>query len=273
MKKIEKKANGKRMLMMQFATLAEMRRYITTTPVDEGWNRDHTKERLSYEFNGAHTFEEACEQLTKGKHVAELKRAINRGKVGYGKPRPQLSIAGGCPNVSAYVAGSPACMYKMAPTKKPGAYDIYVDVAVHFGISKEQMYNAGLEILIKVMQASSKYPINLYVGSSSNHNDRYLGFFTKIMDAGKPFNVARVSYALTEPGFFRVFNFCLIERNGGFWSNRARSGYGRPTYEYERKEFFNEIYKNTPTKDAILLSTGDVIKHHDRALEPINAIL
>ena len=269
MKTIEKTVgkNKRQIMVRQFSGIAELQRWIKTTPIDDGW-RDTTQRNLEYGFCGAHSYAEASEQMLKGTHVQELKRAVNRGKIGYGKPKPTLGVVGGCPNVPAVLAGSPACMYRRERTKTPGAYNIYVDVAVSGFTSKQQIYDAGVEILIKVLQLSNKYPVNLYVGDLAMDSGKIYGSAVQIMNAGKSFNVARVSYALTEPGFLRVFTFCVSERNGKFWPSSASSGYGRPLENNLRKEVCDAVFKN-----AIILSTQEVIRSGEYAFKEIDKLL
>ena len=267
MKNIEKTINHKQMLVRQFSGISELRTWIKTTPIDDGW-RDTTARDLDFSFCGAHTYEEASESLLKGKHVEELKKAVRKGKGVSEKRKLTRGVVGACPNVPAVLAGNPACMYSRKRTKTPGAYNIYVDVAVSGFVKKQQIYDAGVDILIRVLQLSAKYPVNLYVGDLAKYGGKVYGSATQIMNAGKSFNVARVSYALTEPGFLRVFTFCVSERNGKFWPSSASSGYGSPLDSWERKEVCDAVFKN-----AIVLSTKEVISRGDAAFTEIDKLL
>ena len=269
MKTIEKTYGifKRQVMIKQFSGISELQRWIKQTPVDSGWE-DHSSMPLNFRFCGAHDYEEASSALLKGSSVAELKRAVSKGKVGYGKPKIQTGVIGACPNVPAVVAGSPACMYRRERALSPGAFNIYVDNGVHAGITKDEIYQAGVDILIKVLQLASKYPINLYVGNLSQYDGKVFGSATQIINAGKPFNVARVSYALTEPGFLRVFSFCVIERNGKFWPSSAHYGYGRPLTSEERSNACKAVFKNT-----IVLSAKEVIMEGDRAFSEIDKLL
>ena len=255
------------MMVRVFSGIAEMQRWIKTTPIDSGWD-DTTTRILSYEFCGAHSYEEASEQLMKGSNVNDLKRAVNKGRVGYGKEKLTLGVVGACPNVPAVLTGSPACMYRKKRVKTPGSYNVFVDVTVAGRISKKRIYEAGVQILIEVLQLSAKYPVNLYVGDLAVYQSKVYGSAVQIMTAGKPFNVARVSYALTEPGFLRVFTFCITERSGKFWPSAASGSYGRPLMPHNRKDVVNEVFKN-----AILLSTDEVISQGEYAFRSIDELL
>ena len=253
--------------MMEFTGLTDLTKFLESTSPDAGWD-DHLTMELRPSWCGAHSYQEARGDLFKGKNVAEIKKAVARGGFTGEKQKRVLGVIGGAPCVPAYLAGSPACMYRVDKVKSRGAYNVYVDVGVHCGITAAQVRDAGIEILIRVLKLSAKYPVNLYVGVLGEHGRKILGSAVKIMDAGKAFNVARVSFALTEPAFLRVFGLAVIERNGGFWGTPARMGYGRPLAEHERKAVCDQIFKN-----AIVLSTSAVIRDSRHAFDAIDAVL
>lgn len=270
MKTIKKKtSDGKPILLREFAGLNDMVHFLETTAPDEFWG-NHASDEFDFDIKwcGARSYTEAKTSLQKGAHVAEIKKAISRGAGTTEKKKRTLGVIGGCPNVPAYLAGSPACMYRIDREKSRGAYNVFVDTGVHCGIKKSQVTEAGIEILIRVLKLASKYPVNLYVGDFGKYDDKIHGSAVKIMDAGRAYNTARVSYALTEVGFLRVFGLAIIERNGGFWDASARYGYGRPLRPNERKDAVNAVFKN-----AILLSTLEVVNHEKDAFAPIDAVL
>lgn len=270
MKTIKKKMDNNRPLMLrEFSGLKDLTTFLETTPQDDGWS-NHADD--NYPFNerwcGASSYTEAKASLTKGANVNEIKKAITRGAGATTKRKRTLGVIGGCPNVPAYLAGSPACMYRMDTVKSRGAYNVHVDVGVHSGISRQEICEAGIEILIRVLQLSSKYPVNLYVGDFGIHDKKVYGHAVKIMDAGRPYNTARVSYALTEAGFLRVFGLGVIERSGQFWDVGASYGYGRPLTKIERKNAVETVFKN-----AISLSTLEVIQDEREAFKAIDEVL
>lgn len=270
MKVIKKKTdNNKPLLLREFSGLKDLTTFLETTPQDDGWP-NHADD--AYPFNaswcGASSYTEAKASLTKGANVAEIKKAISRGAGATTKRKRTQGVIGGCLNVPAYLAGNPACMYRMGNIKSRGAYNVFVDVGVHCGISKQEICDAGIEILIKVLQLSTKYPVNLYAGDFSTYDNKIYGHAIKIIDAGRAYNTARVSYALTEAGFLRVFGLGVIERSGKFWSSGASSGYGRPLHAGERKKAVEAVFKN-----AICLSTLEVIESGESAFEAIDEVL
>lgn len=264
------KADNRPVMARMFSGINELVTWLETTPVDEGWNKNHIGEgELNFKFCGAHSYEEARADMLKGKNIAQIKKAIPKGNKTRETKKRGLDVIGGCPNIPAYLAGNPANMYRVKATKTRGAYNIFVDVAVSAYVGKAQIRDAGIQILVKVLQVAQKYPVNLYVGDIGLYDKKALCNAVKIMDAGRAFNVARVSYALTEPAFLRVFGLGCIERNGGFWDSRAQYAYGSPVhYKKERDNIIKEFMQN-----AITVSMTDVINNSRIAFDDINAIL
>lgn len=270
MKVIKKRMASKKPLMMrEFSGLRDLVKFIETTPQDMGWS-NHASDDYEFNYNwcGAHSYTDAKMSLMRGSNVKEIKKAISRGAGVSMKSKRTLGVIGGCPNVPMYLAGNPACMYRVDKTRSRGAYNVFIDVSVHSGITKSEVTDAGIEILIKVLQLANQSPVNLYVGDFGMHDGKVYAHATKIMDAGKPFNTARVSYALTEPGMLRVFGLAVIERNGQFWNTNASCGYGRPLTKYERRDAVSTVFKN-----AICISTLEVINNDYDAFKGIDNAL
>lgn len=271
MKIIKKKTSkNKPILLREFAGLKDLTTFIESTAPDEGWSDNHASDDFAFNprWCGARSYTEAKVSLQKGANVQEIKKAVTRGAGVTEKKKRTMDIIGGAPNVPAYLAGSPACMYRIDRVKSRGAYNVFVDVGVHCGVKKSEVCDAGIEILLRVLRLASNYPVNLYVGDLSKYDEKIYGHAVKIMDAGRPYNTARVSYALTEVGFLRVFGLAVIERNNGFWSASAQYGYGRPLHSDERKDAVNVVFKN-----AILVSTLEVVNHDVDAFKAIDAVL
>lgn len=270
MKTIKRKTIDKKpLLLREFSGLKDLITFLETTPPDSGWD-NHISDNYPYRptWCGARNYTEAKKALTKGANITEIKKAISRGAGVTMKRQRTQDVIGGCLNVPAYLAGNPACMYRVDRVKSRGAFNVFVDVSVHCGITKKQVCDAGIEILIRVLQLSARYPVNLYVGDFGIYSNKIYGHAVKIMDAGRAYNTARVSYALTEAGFLRVFGLGVIERSGQFWDGGASNGYGRPLRAYERKNAVDAVFKN-----AIVVSTTEVIEDGTRAFKAIDEAL
>ena len=270
MKAIKKKTeNNKPLFFREFSGLKDLTAFIEQTPPDAGWE-NHASDDYPHNFSwcGAHSYSEAKSALFKGSNVNQLKKAISRGAGASEKKKRTMGIVGGAPNVPAFLAGNPACMYRVDRVKSRGAYNVFVDTGVSCGVKKSQVADAGVEILIRVLRLANSYPVNLYVGDFGRWGSKIYGYAVKIIDAGRAFNTARVSYALTETGFLRVFGLSVIERSGQFWGANASAGYGCPLTPYERKKAVETVFKN-----AICISALEVINHDRNAFNGIDAVL
>lgn len=270
METIKKKmSNNKPLMLREFAGLKDLTAWLETTPPDAGWE-NHASDEYAHNFSwcGAHSYSEAKASLLKGSNINQIKKAISRGAGVSEKKKRTMSVIGGAPNVPAFLAGNPACMYRVDRVKSRGAYNVFVDTGVSCGIKKSQVTDAGIEILIRVLRLANHYPVNLYVGDLGRWDGKIYGHAVKIIDAGRAFNTARASYALTETGFLRVFGLAVTERSGQFWDKSASNGYGYPLTPMERKNAVAAVFKN-----AICLSTLEVIYHDRDAFKAIDAVL
>jgi hypothetical protein len=139
-------------------------------------------------------------------------------------------------------------------------------------VTPSQAREAGIKILREVIRIAEIKPVNLYCGGTAIDNERrnILGYSMQIMDAGKAFNAARVSYALTEAGFFRVFGFSMYERSEGLWSSGNAGSLGSALHNYD--EDLNKRVLNAAFKNMIFVDVAAVIKGKEGALAALEAI-
>ena len=273
MKKIEKKIGRVNVSIRKFSGIEEIINYIEKTPADKGF-RDIVSgtHEIRKSFNGADSYEEAREYMRNGVNVKEIIAAVNTGKRDYSKKRNVRHISGGAPCVPAAVASDPRAMYMRRNERITGAYNIFVNCAVNCNISTDQIKNAGIKILQEVMRISAIKPVNLYVGATSIDNERrnVLAFGMQVMDAGKPFNAARVSYALTEAGFLRVFGFSIDERSEGLWSTDNVYSLGSSLVKYAptlNRKVLDAAYKN-----MLYVNISEVVDGKRDALKELEAV-
>lgn len=272
MKKFEKKIEKYNVRIDKFSGIDEMINYIEKTPVDAGWS-DTLKDRsLTKKFYGANSYEEARAKFKKGVNIKDIIAAINTGSREYNKKRNVRHICGGAPCIPAAVSNDPRAMYMKRNEQLTGAYNIYINCNYPAGVETKQVKEAGIEILKEVLRVSAIKPVNLYCGTLAIDDDRrnIYGTAIQVMDAGKAFNVARVSYALTEAGFLRVFGFACRERTGEFWSSSNTWGYGATLARVDaalNKRVLSAAYKN-----MICINITDVIYHNGDALKELKAI-
>lgn len=273
MKTIEKKIDRVNVRIEKFNGIDELLRFVENTPADKGFDDIVNGERkIREEFHGAKTYKDARGDLKKGVNIKEVIGAINTGERNYDKKRNVRHISGGAACVPAAVSSDPRAMYQKRRDQITGAYDIFINCTYHCGITSQQVKEAGLKILQEVMRVATIKPVNLYMGTTliDQEGRNVIGYGMQIIDAGKSFNAARVSYALTEAGFFRVFGFAYIVRNRGMWSSNNNFGLGRVLSLYNNN--LNDKVMRAAYKNMIYVDMVDVIRHGSAALNELEAI-
>ena len=123
-----------------------------------------------------------------------------------------------------------------------------------------------------MLRLSAIKPVNLYVGATAIDNERrnVIGYGMQIMDAGKTFNAARVSYALTEAGFFRVFGFGYYERSREMWSTSNTHTLGCSLVNHDAE--LNKRVLNAAYKNMLFVNIAEVIDGKRDAMKELEAI-
>lgn len=273
MKKIEKKIGRYNVSVRKFNGIDELVNYVEHTPADDGF-RDIVdgSHEMRKSFHGVSSYAEARECIKKGVNVKDIIAAINTGNREYNKKQNVRHISGGAPCVPAAVGSDPRAMYQKRNERITGAYNIFVNCCYNCGVTPQQAREAGMKILKEVLRISAIKPVNLYCGGTVIDDERrnILGYGMQIMDAGKAFNAARVSYALTEAGFFRTYGFALYERSEGMWSPSNAYGLGSNLSSYDaelNKKVLNAAYKN-----MLFVNVADVISGNKDALKELETI-
>lgn len=272
MKKFEKKIQKYNVRIDKFSGIDEMIRYIESKPADIGWTDTAKDKCLDKSFCGARTYEEARDMLKKGVNVKDIITAINTGSRDYSKKQNMRHVCGGAPCVPAAVSSDPRAMYQRRNERITGAYNVYINCNYLSGVTTAQVKKAGIEILKEVLRVSTIKPVNLWCGTLAIDDARrnIYGTAMQVIDAGKAFNAARVSYALTEAGFLRVFGFACRERTEDFWSSSNSWGYGCTLANYNRD--LNTTVLNAAYKNMVCVNITDVIENRPNALKALKAI-
>lgn len=273
MKRLEKKIGGKNVAFKKFGGIDEMVTYIEHTPKDDGFDDTFDGSREVYkDFYGADSYAEAREYIKKGVNIKDIMVAINTGNREYNKKQMVRHVCGGAPCVAAAAANSPRAMYQKRNEQITGAYDIFINCGCNCNVTPQEFKDAGIEILKEVLRISAIKPVNLYVGATAIdfQSRNIVGYGMQVMDAGKSFNAARVSYALTEAGFFRVFGFALYARTEGVWSPDNNWCLGRALSVHNadlNKKVLSAAYKN-----MLYVNITDVIEGRRGALKELEVI-
>lgn len=245
---MEKKLNigSMKIYFEQFSGINEFVRTVEKREIPEQWQgkADITNEGElpSPSFRGYRYYADARKALLEGRNVEAMKKARADGLGDYMKVKTVRTDRGSLPCIPAYLSNDPRAMYARKPQRTKGAYNVFVDIGVHCGITCEQIKEAGARILTYITRLEQEQPVNLYVGFITNTGNKYDMFSVKIKDAGKPFNASRVSFALTDPAMLRIFNFMWQERNE---NTHPSDGHGRPTTKAERDKICEKLFKNT----------------------------
>lgn len=273
MKKFEKKVSGKNVRIDKFSGIDEMIRYIESKPADDGWSDtvNGTRE-IRKGFCGASSYDEARERLKKGVNVKDILKSINTGTREYNKKQNVRHISGGAPCVPAAVGSDPRAMYQKRREQLTGAYNVYINCNYLGGVTKQEVKEAGIKILREVLRVAAIKPVNLWCGTLAIDDDRrnIYGTAMQVMDAGKSFNAARVSYALTEAGFLRVFGFACRERTEGFWSASNSWSMGRTLAMHDAS--LNRRVLDAAYKNMVCVNITDVILGYNDALKELEVI-
>lgn len=273
MKNFEKKIGKYNVRVEKFSGIDEMTRFLERTPADDGFlDVVSGTHEIRKSFNGEDSYEKACEHIRKGVNLKDIKATINTGMRDYNKKQNVRHISGGAPCVPAAVASDPRAMYQKRNTQITGAYNVFINCGYNCGVTPQEAKEAGLKVLQEVLRISAIKPVNLYVGATAidRQGRNVIGYGMQIMDAGKAFNAARVSYALTHCGFFRVFGFAYYERSRGMWSKDNAGGLGRALVTYDadlNRKVLNGAYKN-----MLFVNIAEIVNGKKDALKELEAI-
>lgn len=127
-------------------------------------------------------------------------------------------IAGGFPNVPAYLAGHPLAMRRrMTDATASAPLAIVVDLATSSGVSSKTIERRGAAILALTRLLTMRRPVELWAGclTGAGHNDRECAaIFTKI--ATQPLDLATAAYVMTSAGFPRCLIYSVAKQEAGF---------------------------------------------------------
>lgn len=130
-------------------------------------------------------------------------------------------IAGGFPNVPAYLAGHPLAMRRRAPAESAAApLAVVVDLSTSAGISADAIERRGAAILALVRMLAMRRPVELWAGTGLDADRRQNAslIFCKLETA--PLDLATAAYIMTSASFPRAlcYNIGHVAHNfGGGW--------------------------------------------------------
>jgi hypothetical protein len=219
-------------------------------------------------FTGHETFEQSVKLARDGwphivddanKIIADIEAS---GLIARGQPTYVNDVAGAFPNVPAYLAGSPECMFRRGSSELLGEQSpltVYLDVSVWAGTDADQIKKRGIAILALVMILSERRPVDLYVFSSLGagmFGGGNQALFCVMPVETRPLDISTATYALTSAGFLRNLCFAWADKHGfdgGYaWHKEPRDDATR--------ELVREVLGASP-QDLVIYGAGTNEKH------------
>jgi hypothetical protein len=147
--------------------------------------------------------------------------------------RTLATVAGGAPNVAAYLAGSPLSMRRRERVLDQGApLTIFCDVMSSAGIPAEALKKRGAAVLALVRVLGAVRPVTAYmVGGDGSSSQRPSAFCAVRMD--NPIDLSRAAFFLGHPGAARGLLYSVLrhavradqEVITGMWAWGSHSAY------------------------------------------------
>jgi hypothetical protein len=149
------------------------------------------------------------------------------------------SVAGGAPNVSAYLAGNPMNMRKRRRVVDDQApLNIVVDCVSSAGIDAATLEKRGAAILALVRILSATRPVSLYIGAQAlpycdAHKLTSRAVVARLDSA--PLDLARAAHLLCATGVSRQMAYGFICSDGGTRGDDTGLGWGYDSEAFQRK--------------------------------------
>lgn len=180
-------------------------------------------------FEGGETLEQSKRLASQGwphivddanKIIADIEAS---GLIARGQPTYVNDVAGAFPNVPAYLAGSPECMFRRGRSELLGEQSplsVYLDVSVSWDITAEQLKRRGIAILALVLILSERRPVELNLYSSLGSRAERSAQIPIVRIETQPLDISSATYALASAGFLRNLCFAFGTPHGfdGAWA-------------------------------------------------------
>lgn len=196
------------------------------------WSKRCSRDTNSPNFYGTRSFEESLDLIENGyqQGAEKIKDVVDQVMEHY-DPAPELQhgITGHFPDVPAFIAGDPECMFKYSDVdSKKNVYKIYFGSGASCAVSKERMFNFGAA-MVKIVDKleSEKNTVELVSVWPITRNEEYGTVSTVIKRAGDFVDISQLAYTMTHSSFLRRSLFAVMEtftENNG--ENILRSSYG-----------------------------------------------
>lgn len=234
----------------------------TRTMKKGGW---HEPEYSTW--SGVENHDEAMALLKNGYEptVSALKESIKASVKGTAKRISfQNNVQGFAPVVPLAMMNVPNNMIDM--TMKPiksKVIDVYYDMTALCNVTSDSIIKSGQKILKTIMDLEGQgYKFNLYATQFYADSDSADGLIVKIKSSSQPFDLKRMSFALTHTAFFRVIGFDWYSKTP---YSKYRGGYGHPI----SRELNKEQIENLLGRNAIYISNDQILKNDEKYIKEV----
>lgn len=179
------------------------------------------------------------------------------------------AVAGGAPNVGAYLAGSPMAMRRRTRLATDAApLTILVDTSSSGGISAAQLIKRGAAVLALVRLLSSLRPVTLYAVCGCQPGRKTSGVAVKIDTT--PLDLARAAFMLGHPASSRHGMYTLAylaTRNGDAGGDRSMIRWPHSNVDTYRANGVAFFARAIPGVDPAQTLFMPPVFAHDKAID------
>lgn len=180
--------------------------------------------RKASDFNGHESYQQARENLLKGKlsvvpRANALMDKLAGDAIELSATQWEQSVAGFIPCVPAFLSGSPESMYRPTEVKSDRApVRVFASVCVSAGIEADDLEKRGVAILALCQKLTAIRPVELYVYADMGGTGWACIPCIKVETS--PLDLATATYATSSAGFLRQLCFVWAEQRGwcGEWA-------------------------------------------------------
>lgn len=205
---------GSKFSAITFDGTAELAKYIRDNRIDNTWHGNWHLNKLTKQqvTRFIETGDDSAVSAS-DKMIAEMEEHLDELASTY---KIVADVAGGAPNVAAFLAGDPLNMRRRKRVLSPLApLTIYVDLTSSGGIPDYTLRRRGAAVLALVRVLETRRPINLYcgVGLSSASSQMCATAWVRLDTA--PLDITRAAHMLSHTSVSRAALYGTVHHNEG----------------------------------------------------------
>ncbi len=260
---------GMKVNVERFETANDLVKVSATREITSSQFDDYRKKQRE-DFTGVKTYEEALEMLKTGYQptVDKMQETMKNVKSSGESKRISFfnDVVGFQPIVPLAIMGVPNSMTNMymKPIKSK-VVNVYYDMTVNCGITKEQLLAAGQKVLGVILQLEKQgYKFNLYATQTYSTSLSADMCCVKIKNANTPLDLKRISFPLTHPAFFRVIGFDWYSR---FPKGIYRSGLGHTFTNDWSAEQIDKAFEEIFNEKCVVFSAQKIVNESEEQIK------